>query len=103
MLYDLTAIASIGSAVALLIFTFVTISHIRVRHETGAKLWLLVIGLVTLLATLFSFTTTTLIEEPATAFALLGLLGLAIALDYGWKRVRPAPAPSDDLVATDSV
>jgi len=103
MLFDLTAIASIGSAVALLIFTFVTISHIRVRHETGAKLWLLVIGLVTLLATLFSFTTTTLIEEPATAFALLGLLGLAIALDYGWKRVRPAPAPSDDLVATDSV
>ena len=103
MLFDLTAIASIGSAVALLIFTFVTISHIRVRHETGAKLWLLVIGLVTLLATLFSFATTTLIEEPATAFALLGLLGLAIALDYGWKRVRPAPAPSDDLVATDSV
>ncbi len=103
MLFDLTAIASIGSAVALLIFTFVTISHIRVRHETGAKLWLLVIGLVTLLATLFSFATTTLIEEPATAFALLGLLGLAIALDYGWKRVRPAPAPGDDLVTADSV
>ena len=100
--FDLSAIASIGSAVALLIFTFVTISHIRVRHETGAKLWVLVIGLVTLLATLFSFATTTLAEEPATATALVGLLVLAVALDFGWKRVRPAQVPGDDVATADS-
>ncbi len=36
--FDLSAIASIGSAVALLVFTLITAAHIRVRHETGARL-----------------------------------------------------------------
>lgn len=98
--FDLSAIASIGSAVALLIFTFVTISHIRVRHETGAKMWVLVLGLVTLLATLTSFVTTTLVEEPKTATTLVALLVLAVVLDLGWKHVRPDRAASTDSHAT---
>ena len=96
MIFDLSAIASIGSAVALLIFTFVTISHLRVREQTGARAWVLVIGLVTLLATLFSFATTTLVEEPATAVTLVVLLGLAVGLDLWWKRVRPAAVSVDE-------
>ncbi len=35
---DLNAIASIGSAVALFVFTIVTAGHLRVRGETGAQL-----------------------------------------------------------------
>ena len=96
MIFDLSAIASIGSAVALLIFTFVTISHLRVREQTGARAWVLVIGLVTLLATLFSFATTTLVEEPATAVTLVVLIGLAVGLDLWWKRVRPAAVSVDE-------
>ncbi|HUW15720.1 MAG TPA: APC family permease [Actinomycetes bacterium] len=96
MIFDLSAIASIGSAVALLIFTFVTISHLRVREQTGARAWVLVIGLVTLLATLLSFATTTLVEEPATAVTLVVLLGLAVGLDLWWKRVRPAAVSVDE-------
>ena len=37
VLFNLDAIASIGSAVALLIFTFITAAHFRVRAETGAN------------------------------------------------------------------
>jgi hypothetical protein len=107
MLFDLSAIASIGSAVALLVLTFVTISHLRVRHETGAHMWVLVVALITLLATLFSFATTTLAEEPGTAAALVVLRLLAVVLDLGWKRMRPsADVPgTDDSVpsAVDSV
>ncbi len=107
MLFDLSAIASIGSAVALLVFTFVTISHLRVRHETGAHMWVLVVALITLLATLFSFATTTLAEEPGTAAALVVLLLLAVVLDLGWKRVRPSagvPGTDDSVPSTvDSV
>lgn len=86
MVFDLSAIASIGSAVALVVFTFVTLSHLRVRHETGARLWVLMVALLTLLATLFSFATTTLAEEPGTAAALILLLVLAVALDLWWKK-----------------
>ena len=42
--FDLTAIASIGSAVALLVFTLISVGHLRVRHETGANVILLVLA-----------------------------------------------------------
>ena len=35
--FDLSSIASIGSAIALLVFTLVTAAHFRVRSETGAS------------------------------------------------------------------
>jgi amino acid transporter len=88
LLLDLTAIASIGSAVALTLFTLVTISHIRVRQVTGANLLVLLTALVLTVATLYSFVTTTLVEEPATMFTLLALLVLAVVLDIIWKRIR---------------
>jgi amino acid transporter len=92
---DLTAIASIGSAVALTLFTLVTISHVRVRHVTQARLPVLLVALLLTLATLFSFVTTTLVDEPATMYTLLALLVLAVVLDAVWKRIRgPRSTPS---------
>lgn len=82
---DLTAIASIGSAVALLIFTLVTISHLRVRGQTGARLWVLLVALLSTCSTLVAFAVTTLSEEPATTVTLVVLLGLAVVADLGWK------------------
>ena len=38
VLFDLSAVASIGSAVALGIFALVTIGHLRIRADTGANL-----------------------------------------------------------------
>ena len=103
---DLTAIASIGSAVALTLFTLVTISHVRVRQATQAKLLVLVVALILTLATLFSFVTTTLVEEPATMYTLLALLVAAVLLDTVWKRIRsrrPATtSPSGAGVASQS-
>ena len=45
--FDLTAIASIGSAVALLVFMLVTAAHFRVRSQTSARLGLLVAAIAT--------------------------------------------------------
>ena len=92
--FDLGAIASIGSAVALLIFSMVTLAHLRIRRETGARLVPLVIGLLTTTVTLVVFATTTLVDEPAAAVALGIIILLSIGLDLWWKRVRGArPAP----------
>ena len=44
--FNLDAIASIGSAIALLIFSMVTLGHLRVRRETGANPFVLIVGLL---------------------------------------------------------
>ena len=82
------AIASIGSAVALVIFTMITAAHLRVRAETGANLLMLVLAIVAAGAVFVTFVFTTLIHEPASVAMLAGILVLSVALDYGWKHFR---------------
>jgi amino acid transporter len=88
--FDLTSIASIGSAIALVVFTLVTAGHLRVRAETGANTVLLALAIVTTVVVLLAFAFTTLVDEPATAVALVAILLLSIALDVGWKLKRDA-------------
>jgi amino acid transporter len=90
--FDLNAIASIGSAIALLVFALVTAGHLRVRAETGARAWLLMLGVVTATVVFVTFAFTTLVEEPATAVAMVVILTLSILLDFMWKRARDARA-----------
>jgi amino acid transporter len=86
--FDLTAIASIGSAIALCVFGMIATAHLRVRDETGASAWLLVLAVLSTVIVLATFALTTLVEEPATAVALLAILALSIAADAMWKRTR---------------
>lgn len=95
VLFDLNKIASIGSAVALLVFSMVTVAHLRLRGETGASAAVLVIALVATLGTFLVFCGTTLIEEPATAVALVVILVVATGCDVLWKRSRQAKARSE--------
>jgi amino acid transporter len=86
--FDLNAIASIGSAVALVVFSLVTAGHLRVRSETGANALVLVLGVATAVIVLVSFAVTTLVDEPATAVALVVILVLGVVLDLWWKSAR---------------
>jgi amino acid transporter len=90
--FDLTSIASIGSAVALVVFTLVTAGHLRVRAETGARASVLVLAIVATVVVLVTFAFTTLVDEPGTAVALIVILLLAVTLDVGWKRKRAEKA-----------
>jgi hypothetical protein len=92
LMFNLDAIASIGSAVALLIFTLITAAHLRVRHETGANPVVLVAAIAAAGIVLVTFIFTTLIHEPASMITLLAILVISVALDYGWKRARAASA-----------
>ena len=92
--FNLNAIASIGSAVALLIFSLITVAHLRIRSETGASLPILILAIVAAGAVLLTFVFTTLIHEPASIVTLVAIVALSIGLDYGWKRSRPSsPMP----------
>jgi len=93
--FDLTAIASLGSAVALVVFTVVTWGHLRIRSETGAQRWVLIVAEVTTLVVLAAFAATTLVDEPATAVAFVAILVLSVALDRAWKS-RAGRLPSED-------
>jgi amino acid transporter len=86
--FDLNAIASIGSAVALVVFALVTLGHLRIRGETGANLLVLLLAEVTTIVVLVSFAVTTLVDEPGTAIAIVAILVLATALDMAWKNRR---------------
>jgi amino acid transporter len=86
--FKLDAIASIGSAVALLIFTLITAAHFRVRRETGASAPILGVAIAAAGVVLVTFVFTTLIHEPASIVTLLVIVLIGVGLDYGWKRVR---------------
>jgi len=86
--FDLSAIASIGSAVALMVFAMVSAGHLRVRRETGANVVLLVLAVGTAAVVLVTFVFTTLINEPSTMVTLAAILLLAVVLDIVWKRSR---------------
>ena len=92
--FGLTAIASIGSAVALVVFTLVTLGHFRVRHETGARTWLLVLADLTTVVVLVAFVATTLVDEPVTALALVFILLVSVVLDRLWKSHRDSAGSS---------
>ena len=86
--FDLTSIASIGSAIALIVFGLVSIGHLRIRGQTGARASVLVVAVATTLVVLVTFAVTTLPDEPGTAVALVVILVLSVALDVAWKRAR---------------
>jgi amino acid transporter len=86
VVFKLDSIASIGSAVALLIFTLITAAHFRVRAETGASAAVLALAIAAAAAVLVTFVFTELIHEPASIAMLLIILVLSFALDFWWKR-----------------
>jgi amino acid transporter len=84
--FDLSAIASIGSAVALTIFGLVTLGHLRVYKETGARLSVLVAALITTAVALLSFIFTTLINEPASIVMIVAIVVVSVIFDLLWSR-----------------
>ena len=95
--FNLDAIASIGSAVALVIFTMITAAHVRIREQTGAKLPILILAIVAAGAVFVTFVFTTLIHEPASIVTIVVILVLSVALDYGWKHFRDTRAKDVQL------
>ncbi len=88
--FDLTAIASIGSAVALLIFMLVTAAHLRVRSETGARLSLLLLAIATAGIAFLTFVTTTLVDEAASAVTLVVIIAGSLGMDVWWRSTAQA-------------
>jgi len=99
--FDLTAIASLGSAVALTVFTMISAGHLRVRQETSASAIMLVAAVAATSVVLMTFALTTLVDQPGTAIALLVVLALSVVLDLVWKHQRDHPTPTRDRAVSE--
>lgn len=87
-LVDLTAIASLGSVVALMIFLVLAVAGMRLRHETGSSAVIIVTAMITTAAVLAVFAIQTLRTEPETFSAMIGVLVLAVVLEFVWSAIR---------------
>ena len=90
---DLSAIASVGSAVALCVFLLVAIAGFRRRADTGANA---AVGLAAIAVTaivLVFFGVDTARNDPATFVAILAIAALAVVFNRLWAHPRPAGDP----------
>lgn len=85
---DLSAIASVGSVIALVIFLLIAVAALRLRHETQSNAALILVAIAASLVVVVTFLVQTLQDEPETFIAMIGVLALAVVMDYGWTAIR---------------
>ena len=86
-LFDLSAISSIGSAVALAIFALVTIAHLRMTEETKASKPVLYLALAATSLAIFLFAWYTLQTAPQTFVSLVVIIILAWVVEAIWRNI----------------
>jgi amino acid transporter len=92
-LVDLSAIASVGSAVALCVFLLVATAGYRRRADIGANAAVVLAAIAVTAAVLAFFAVDTARNEPATFVAILAIAALAVVLNLLWAHPRPASGP----------
>jgi amino acid transporter len=88
LLFDLTAVASLGSAVSLAVFVLITIAHLRMAKETGASVPVLVVALLATSLAILLFAGYTLLTAPQTFAVLVVTIVLAWVVEAVWRRIR---------------
>ncbi len=92
-LVDLSAIASVGSAIALALFVLVAVAGYRRRADTGANIVLALAAIVVAVVVLAFFAVDTLRNDPATFVAIIALTVLAVVLELTWKGTPQRATP----------
>jgi amino acid transporter len=104
-LVDLSAIASVGSAVALLIFLLVGVAGFRKRRETQSSAAIVLASIGVTAVVLGFFAVDTARNAPETFGAIVGIFVLAVVLDTLWTRAKRRPGrstpPRIERVATE--
>jgi amino acid transporter len=88
-LVDLSAIASVGSAIALAVFLLVAVAGYRRRADTGANVIVALAAVGVAAIVLVFFMIDTVRNDPATFAAILAIVVLAVTIDTLWKWHHP--------------
>ena len=86
--FDLGALATIGSAVSLAVFVLVGVAAIRLRETIGAHLSIVLSGVLFSVVVLIVFAVDTYSNDRKAFWTMIILPVLALGLDAAWKRRR---------------
>ena len=86
-LFDVGAIASVGSAVALMLFMLVAIAHLRMTKETGASRIVLVVTILATAAAFILFAIYTVQNDPKVFIVLAVTIVLAWVVEAVWRAI----------------
>jgi amino acid transporter len=94
---DLSAIASVGSATALVLFLFIIASGYRLRAETGSNVVLVLLAMAVTAIVLGFFAADTARNDPETFGAIVAIFVIALVVDTAWtwyrdNKMEPSPA-----------
>jgi amino acid transporter len=87
VLFDVSAIASIGSAVALAIFALLDVAHLRLAKDTGASKPILILALIATSLAILLFAWYTLLTAPQTFALLVITIILAWVVEAIWRTI----------------
>jgi amino acid transporter len=90
--FDLGALASIGSAVSLSVFVLVGLAALRLRREIHAQTWIVLAAVACSAVVLVVFAIDTLHNDPRAFWAMIAVVVLGVVTDTVWKRARKPPA-----------
>lgn len=94
LIFNLGALASIGSAVSLSVFILVGVAALRLRREIAASGWVIAMAIVGSAVVFVLFAIDTLHNDPRAFWAMVAIVVLGIAVDALWKHNRK-PLQSD--------
>jgi amino acid transporter len=90
--FDIGALASIGSAVSLAIFVLVGFSGLRLRHEIAAKAWIIIAAIAASAVALGFFVVDVYQHDKPAFWGTIAIVLLGILTDTLWKRSRDRKA-----------
>jgi amino acid transporter len=94
-LVDLSAIASVGSATALVLFLVICAAAYRLRASTGSSVVMILLAAAVTAIVLVAFSIDTLRNAPETFTAMIAIGVVAVVLDAVWRAPKP-PGRRDD-------
>lgn len=87
LIFPLRSVAAMGSGAFLLIYTAVGIGHLRIRRETGARAWPVILSVVTCVALFVLLFFHMVRSTPSSAIALGVTLVVSLAVEVVYRRV----------------
>ena len=98
--FPLSAVGQMASLAFLIVYGMVSVGHLRVRKETGAKRWMLLAAIILNAALFLLLLGYSIVKSPPTTWiTLLALFALSFVVEWGYRRktgrgLRPAVPPA---------